>query len=187
MTKARPGKPGRREPTVPPGEAPRVEVVADALARLAGGVVLLTTHDDEEGDAAITATSFTSVSLDPPLVLVGVAADTWMHEMLDRTGQWAVSVLAERHRSVAARFAAAARPSPRVLLGGVPHHRARITRALVLDEALATLECRSEQHVPAGDHVLVVGRVVEAQTGTTEQGPLVRYMRRYPRLDAGSP
>lgn len=168
-----------------PGGAPPDELAA-ALSRLASGVVLLTVHDEDEGDAAITATSFTSVSLEPPLVLVGVAGGTWMQEMLDRAGRWAVSVLAERHRSVAARFSAAQRPSPRVLLAGTTHHRGPFTGALVLDDALAVLECRSEQHVHAGDHVLAVGRVVAAQVGSAEaQRPLVRFMRRYPRLTEG--
>jgi flavin reductase (DIM6/NTAB) family NADH-FMN oxidoreductase RutF len=158
------------------------DVLAGALSRLAGGVVLLSTHDDEEGDAVITATSFTSVSLEPPLVLVGVAQGTWMQEMLDRTRRWAVSVLGDRQRSVAARFAAAQRPSPRVLLGGIAHHRAPLTGALVLDDALATLECRSEQHILAGDHVLVVGMVVAADASAVEHAPLVRFRQRYSRL-----
>jgi len=159
------------------------EALRDALGRVPTGVVLVAALDEEDGDAVITATSFTSVSLDPPLVLVGVAAGSWMHEVLDRTGSWAVSVLAGRHQGLAARFAAPQRPSPRVLLAGVPHGRGERSGALVLDEAVAVLECRTEHTLEAGDHVLVIGRVLRA-TSAGDGSPLVRVRRQYVPLAA---
>lgn len=168
------------------GADPEAGPLADALAGFPTGVVLLAVHDEEDGDAVITLSAFTSVSLEPPLVLVGVVAGSWMHEVLERTGSWAVSVLAVSHRSLAARFAAPQRPSPRVLLAGVPHGRGRHTGAIVLDEAVAVLECRTERQVEAGDHVLVFGSVLgataapqQADAQPPEIQPLVRVHHRY--------
>jgi flavin reductase (DIM6/NTAB) family NADH-FMN oxidoreductase RutF len=158
---------------------------ASALAGFASGVVLLSTYGEDEGDAVLTATAFSAVSLEPPMVQVSVAAGGWMCELLEQTGTWAVSILAERHRALAARFAAAQRPSPRMLLAGVAHHRGTVTGALVVDDALAALESRTEQQVPAGDHVVVIGRVLRIEqpghSGRPEQPgrPLVYFRRRY--------
>ncbi|MGH8868249.1 MAG: flavin reductase family protein [Actinomycetes bacterium] len=162
-----------------PGDADDSSGVHDALARFATGVVLLAAHDEEDGDAVFTATSFTSVSHEPPLVLVGVTTGGWMHEVLDRTPEWAVSVLAESHRALAARFAAPQRPSPRILLTGVPHRHGEAAGALVLDGAVAVLECRTERQVEAGDHVLLLGRVLAARTPVPHLRPLLRLDHRY--------
>lgn len=70
-----------------------------ALSQLASGVSLVTVHDPEDGeDVGMTATSFLSVSLEPPLVLISVREDSRMDEVLSRTDTWAVSLLTEGRR-----------------------------------------------------------------------------------------
>ena len=130
---------------------------AAALRQYAAGVVLLTVRDDID-DVGTTVTSLMSVSADPPLVAVGLAA-----------GQ----------AIVASRFSSAGRPSARHLLESVPWRRAPVSDAIVLDGALAALDCRVDSVVPAGSHVLVL-LSVEGVPVLAEGGePLVRLRGRW--------
>jgi len=154
------------------------EQFRDALARFATGVALVTAHTDEYGDVGSTVTAFCSVSVEPPLVLASIATFSRMFDTMDIQPLWAVSVLAAEHRHVAGRFAAAQRPGGGVLLTGVPHHRGTHSGALLVDGALASLECRTVQRVEAGDHTLFVGEVLAiGELGDGE--PLLRFSQQY--------
>jgi flavin reductase (DIM6/NTAB) family NADH-FMN oxidoreductase RutF len=157
-----------------------------ALARLAGGVVLVTARDPEDGprgeDVGMTATSFLSVSLDPPLVLVSVREDSRMDELLERQPLWAASLLAEGQRRIAGRFSMRGRISDRLLFQDMPCTRGEVSGAPLVDGALATVECRTEQRVGAGDHTLVIGRVLATSLPASEGGPLTYFRGRYRRL-----
>jgi flavin reductase (DIM6/NTAB) family NADH-FMN oxidoreductase RutF len=157
-----------------------------ALSRLAAGVVLLTVHDPEEGprgeDVGMTATAFLSVSLEPPLVLVSVREDSRMDEVLSRVDRWAVSVLDAGHRHVAARFAMKGRVSDRLLFADTPHRRGEASGAPLVEEALATVECRTEQRVAAGDHTLLIGRVLSAHVPSPDARPLLYFRGTYRAL-----
>lgn len=135
-----------------------------AMARLAAGVVLVTAHDPEEGargeDVGMTATAFMSVSLDPPLALISLRNDSRMDELLARQDLWAVSLLTDAQRQTAGRFAMKGRLSDRLLFQDVAHTRGALSGAPLVDGSLAALECRTEQRVTAGDHTLVIGRVL---------------------------
>ncbi|WNI19722.1 flavin reductase family protein [Actinacidiphila sp. ITFR-21] len=156
------------------------------MARLAAGVVLVTAHDPEDGprgeDVGMTATAFLSVSLEPPLVLVSVRVGSRMDEVLERQPRWAVSVLGESQRHIAGRFAMRGRISDRLLFEDVAHHRGERSDAPVLGGALAALECETEQRVVAGDHALLIGRVLTARTPGAEGGPLTYFRGRYRHL-----
>ncbi|MET7682620.1 flavin reductase family protein [Streptomyces sp. NPDC005423] len=163
-----------------------------AMSRLAAGVVLVTAHeppldpDDPHApdgeDVGMTATAFLSVSLDPPLVMVSLREGSRMDDLLDEQPLWAVSVLSESQRHIAGRFAMKGRISDRLLFDDIPYARGGATGALLVRGALATLECRTEQRVPAGDHVLVVGRVLTAEVGSADAGPLAYFRGRYRQL-----
>ncbi|MFJ1703576.1 flavin reductase family protein [Kitasatospora sp. NPDC088346] len=154
-----------------------------ALGQLASGVSLVTAHDPEDGeDVGMTATSVLSVSLDPPLVLVSVRTDSRMDELLARVDGWAVSLLAEEQRTLASRFAMKGRLSDRLLFADTPHRRGRWSGAPLVDRALATLECRTEQRVEAGDHVLVIARVLEATVPGPSERPLLYFRGGYRRI-----
>ncbi|GAA2252364.1 flavin reductase family protein [Kitasatospora cystarginea] len=154
-----------------------------ALAQLAAGVTLVTAHDPEGGadgeDAGMTATSFLSVSLEPPLVLISVREDSRMDELLSRIDTWAVSLLGEEHRTIASRFAMKGRLSDRLLFADTPHHRGEFTNAPLIDGALATVECRTEQRVSAGDHTLLIGRVLAARIPGPDTKPLLYFRTGY--------
>ncbi|MFF4759652.1 flavin reductase family protein [Streptomyces sp. NPDC001292] len=163
-----------------------------AMSRLAAGVVLVTAQeppldpDDPQApageDAGMTATAFMSVSLDPPLALVSLREGSRMDDLLAEQPLWAVSVLADSQHTVAGRFAMKGRVSDRLLFRDLPHTRGEVSGAPLLTDALATLELRTEQRVTAGDHTLVIGRVLTARLPGTDGEPLLYYRGRYRRL-----
>lgn len=162
------------------------------MSRLAAGVALVTAMepsldpDDPQApageDVGMTATSFLSVSLDPPLVLVSLRSGSRMEELLAEQPAWAVSLLSESQRHIAGRFAMKGRVSDRLLFADIPYRRGDYSGAPLVGGALATLECRTEQRVPAGDHTLVIGRVMNARVPSTEGGPLTYFRGRYRHL-----
>ncbi|MFJ5777519.1 flavin reductase family protein [Streptomyces sp. NPDC093094] len=163
-----------------------------AMSRLASGVVLVTAQepaldpDDPMApageDVGMTATAFMSVSLDPPLVLVGLREGSRMDDLLAEQPLWGVSVLSESQRHIAGRFAMKGRISDRLLFEDLPCTRGEASGAPLVGGALATLECRTEQRVPAGDHTLVVGRVLSARVPGADGGPLAYFRGRYRHL-----
>jgi flavin reductase (DIM6/NTAB) family NADH-FMN oxidoreductase RutF len=143
-----------------------------ALRSYAAGVVLLTVRDDID-DVGTTVTSLMSVSAAPPLVAIGLAADGYPAEVLQSVGTGAVNVLGVGHAIVASRFSSAGRPSARHLLESVPWQRAPVSDAIVLDGALAALDCRVDSVLPAGDHVVVL-LSVEGVPVLGDGDPLIR-------------
>lgn len=157
-----------------------------AMSRLAAGVVLVTAHDPEDGprgeDVGMTATAFVSVSLEPPMVLVSLREGSRMDELLERRRRWAVSVLSESQRHIAGRFAMRGRISDRLLFEDVAYYRGEVSGAPILGGGLAVLECETEQRVPAGDHTLVIARVLTARTPSADGAPLMYFKGRYRHL-----
>ncbi|NUK06247.1 flavin reductase family protein [Streptomyces lunaelactis] len=178
-------------PTPAPVAIPHAEGVSNeefraAMSRLASGVVLVTAHDADYGphgeDAGMTATAFMSVSLDPPLVLVSLRNGSRMDDLLAEQPLWGVSVLSESQRHIAGRFAMKGRVSDRLLFEDIPYTRGEVSGALLVRGALATLECRTEQRIEAGDHTLVIGRVLTAGLEGADGGPLTYFKGRYRQL-----
>ncbi|WSQ59657.1 flavin reductase family protein [Streptomyces sp. NBC_01217] len=186
MLQTKPPSP-RSEP-IPHAEGVSNDEFRGALARLAAGVVLITAEEpplDENGrgeDVGMTATAFMSVSLDPPLVMVSLRNDSRMDDLLSEQPLWAVSVLAESQRHIAGRFAMKGRISDRLLFEDIPYTRGEISHAPLVGGALATLECRTEQRVLAGDHTLVVARVLSASLPSGDGSPLTYFRGRYRQL-----
>jgi flavin reductase (DIM6/NTAB) family NADH-FMN oxidoreductase RutF len=93
-----------------------------------------------------------------------------------------VTLLSAAQKLIAGQFAAAGRPSARLILDAVPHVRGATSGALVPSGGLAALECSVARRIPAGDHLLVIS-AVEGVTYVAEAGdPLVRFRGRYPAL-----
>ncbi|MES9592722.1 flavin reductase family protein [Streptomyces sp. NPDC094045] len=146
----------------------------DAMALLAAPVTIITTVDGDGCRRGFTASSVTSVSLDPPLVLVGVTRGSSCHRPLLARGEFVVNVLGDRHGPLARRFAAAGAdrfaggefeswPS-----GDLPY----------LPDASVLLRCTLADVVPAGDHDLLLGSPVEVRTSGSS-GALVWYQRSF--------
>jgi flavin reductase (DIM6/NTAB) family NADH-FMN oxidoreductase RutF len=156
-----------------------------AAGQFASGIVVVTTR----GGHAMTVSAFTSVSLDPPLVLFCAEKIARFHDAVLAEGSWAVSILAEDDEKTARWLATRGRPMDRQL-DGVAHHPGPATGAPLLDDALAVLECRTTAVHDAGDHTIVVGEV-EAVTAppeppespeTPSRGPLLHHAGAYRRL-----
>ncbi|MFF3552476.1 flavin reductase family protein [Streptomyces tsukubensis] len=173
-------------PGIPHAEGVSNDDFRAAMAKLAAGVVLVTAFDEDAGphgeDAGMTATAFVSVSLDPPLVMVSLRNGSRMDDLLAEQPLWAVSVLSESQRHIAGRFAMKGRLSDRLLFEDIPYRRGTVSGAPLVGGALATLECRTEQRVLAGDHTLVIGRVLEVGVPSAEGGPLMYFRGRYRHL-----
>ena len=150
---------------------------AAALRQYAAGVCLLTVRDDID-DVGVTVSSVMSVSAEPPLVAVGLAADGYPAEVLEQVGRCGLTVLAAQHAIVASRFASAGRPSARHLLESVPWTRSG-GGAIVLSDALVALDCRLDRLVPAGDHVLALLEVDDVPVLNPEARPLLRLRGRF--------
>jgi flavin reductase (DIM6/NTAB) family NADH-FMN oxidoreductase RutF len=135
------------------------------------------------GGHAMTVSAFTSVSLDPPLVLFCAEKIARFHDAVLAEGSWAVSILAEDDEKTARWLATRGRPLDGQL-EGVAYHPGPATGAPLLDDALAALECRTTAVHDAGDHSIVVGEVeaVTAPPETADRGPLLHYSGAYRRL-----
>jgi flavin reductase (DIM6/NTAB) family NADH-FMN oxidoreductase RutF len=163
--------------------------LSEALAGHASGVTLVAIADGRD-DIALTVSAFCPVSLDPPLVLVALRAGSYPAEVLGRDGGpagFAVTLLAAGQRVLAGRFAAAGRPGARLLLDGVPRRRGATSGALIPEGGLAGLDCQTSHLIPAGDHVLVIGRVTDVPYVGDGGDPLVRFRGRYPALRPAPP
>jgi len=132
-----------------------------ALGRFASGVTVVSTVVDGV-DHALTASAFTSVSLDPPLVCVNVDRRSRFGAAVERSGTWAVSILSEAGQDASTWFARRGRD-----LAGqfdrIEHRRGAATGAPLVQAALAWLECRTWAAYDGGDHVLLVGEVLAAE------------------------
>lgn len=142
----------------------------ELLAHFANGVVVVTTVLDGL-DHAMTANSFTSVSLDPPLVLFCVQRESRFHDAILRAPDWAVNLLAGEQAPAARWFAERGRPLAGQL-DVVDHHRDDSGIAL-LDGCLGHLMCTTQDIYPGGDHSIVVGRVTDLSLSRPQAEALV--------------
>lgn len=146
----------------------------NALGRFASGVTVITAH--YQGRAhGMTANSFVSVSLDPPLVLVSLGNQSSMHRILPAAQRYGISVLGEDQESLSNHFAGRIGPgvpAPFIEREGVP----------LLEGAVAYFVVQLEQAHPAGDHTLYIGRVEHFEWN--DDRPLLFYAGRYRHLRA---
>jgi flavin reductase (DIM6/NTAB) family NADH-FMN oxidoreductase RutF len=120
-----------------------------------------------------------SVSATPPLIAVGLTASGYPVEVLEEVGRCALTVLGAQHAIVASRFASHGRPSARHLLQSVPWTRADGSGAIVLTDGLAAVDCRLQQLIPAGDHVLALLELEDVPVLDEAAAPLLRLRGRY--------
>jgi flavin reductase (DIM6/NTAB) family NADH-FMN oxidoreductase RutF len=152
-----------------------------AMGRLATGVTVLTTLSGDH-DHAMTANAIASVSMDPMLVLVCVEIDARFHDAITDAGVWGISILESGQRPVAEWLSTQGRPL-HGQLDRIPHHRGPKTGVALLDQALATIECRTTDMHLAGDHSIVVGEVLSLASNEHPGSALVYYRSRYGALD----
>lgn len=152
-----------------------------AMGRFATGVSVLTTFSGGH-DHAMTANALASVSMDPMLVLVCVEIDARFHDAITESGVWGISVLSSSQRPTAEWLSTQGRPL-HGQLDRIGHRRGPVTGVALLDDTLATIECRTTGIHAAGDHSIVVGEVVSLQTNDHPGDALLYYRSRYATLD----
>ncbi|MEY9862707.1 3-hydroxy-9,10-secoandrosta-1,3,5(10)-triene-9,17-dione monooxygenase reductase component [Catenulispora sp. GAS73] len=165
------------ESAAPPAGAATAEVDPRALRQACGqfltGVTVVTSTDGEY-PFGMTANSFTSVSLDPPMVLFCPHKDAKIRELIDQSGCFAINVLSEDQAELSRRFT----HRVTVCFGDIPT-RIGVSGAPLLDDALTYLDCRVVREIAAGDHTIVLGEVLDV--GRTEPGarPLAFFRGQY--------
>lgn len=154
--------------STPPGFAS--EDFRGALAAFATGVTIVTTRG-EEHPYGMTANAFSSVSLDPPLVLVCVKAFSEGGNLIRENGVFAVNILAAEQEPLSRYFASKDRPRGRDAFADIAH-RTAASGAPILDGAVGYLDCALNASHEAGDHVIFIGEVL-ALDFSHETAPLL--------------
>lgn len=146
------------------------------LGRFASGITVITTTDGNGTPHGMTVSAFSSLSLDPPLILVCVGNDATMAPVLAAKDSFVVNVLSATQEAVSRRFAGKVDDR----FAGVGYHDGKLGDP-VLEDVLAYMQCRIVARHPAGDHVIVVGEVVDA--AAFEGKPLLYYRGGYAVLE----
>ena len=150
-----------------------------ALGAFATGVTVITTRG-EDHLFGMTANAFSSLSLDPPLVLVCVISGTTGAEVIEQNGRFAVNILGAHQEPISRYFASRDRPRGRDAFAQVPHRR-EVTGSPILDGVAAYLDCRLAASHEAGDHIIFIGEVL-ALGIEPGQRPLLFHGGRYASL-----
>lgn len=157
----------------------------DALGSFPTGIAVVTaapsadansTEQHVDAHIGITVNSFTSVSLDPPLVLWCINRRSRRHDIFARAAGFTASILGTKHRDVSIRLA---RPGVHSLDGIALLHTVLGPPALA--DSLAVFECSTHLKVEGGDHTIFVGRVVRFFQ-PSKSAPLVFFRGRYSEL-----
>jgi 3-hydroxy-9,10-secoandrosta-1,3,5(10)-triene-9,17-dione monooxygenase reductase component len=163
-------------PSAPRPLTPDAATYRTVLGHFATGVVIITAIDGNE-PVGMAANSFTSVSLDPPLVLfcAAKASSTWPR--IETSGKWAANILDEDGEEVCRLFAQKGADR----FARIAYTPGR-TGSPILEDALAFVDCETIEKYDAGDHLIVVGRVIEL--GYQHEGkPLLFYRGGYGRYE----
>jgi flavin reductase (DIM6/NTAB) family NADH-FMN oxidoreductase RutF len=146
-----------------------------ALSRFVSGVTVVTTVGEDDRPAGITVSAFSSLSLEPPLVLACIDKRASLHDCLTEGKHFAVNILAHDQEHLSRRFAS--KDQDRFDGAG---YREGVSGAPLLEGALAYIECRVVHVYPGGDHTIVVGEV-EATSGGDHK-PLAYFRGGYSQL-----
>ncbi len=146
-----------------------------ALSCFASGVNVVTTVDAAGELHGLTVSAFCSVSLSPPLVLICIEKSTASHFAFRESGAFVVNILNESQADISEHFA-----TPFSDKFSVVAYRSGILGIPVLENALASLECRIKHDFDGGDHSIFVGEVERA--AVDDGSPLVYFQSNYRKI-----
>jgi flavin reductase (DIM6/NTAB) family NADH-FMN oxidoreductase RutF len=146
-----------------------------ACGRFATGVAIASVRDAEGVPHGLTVSSFTSVSLDPPLILICLGHAVTVIDQFRNASHFAINILREDQRELSDRFARKGHDRFHALAWTLGE-----TGAPLISGVLATMECATRQQVTAGDHEIFIGEMVRAHV--SEGRPLIHYASRYREL-----
>ena len=150
-----------------------------ALGSFATGVAVVTARDPAGENRGITVNSFSSVSLDPPLILFCLDKAAMSFDIFRAAESFAVNVLGKHQQALSVRFA-----TPEIDKWDGVAFDLWPGELPVLRDCLANLACRRETLYEGGDHVIIVGRVVRLHCAG-DQDPLLYFQSRYHTIDPG--
>jgi flavin reductase ActVB len=153
----------------------------EAMSRFASGVTICTTKAADGAYVGFTASSFCSLSLEPPLLLVCLQKNADCYAAFMESNHFAVSILSHGQDEIAVRFATKAIDK----WDQTPDQPAPLTGLPVVTGASATCECRIYDRVDGGDHTILLGEVLRADT--TDAPPLLHYARQFGRFVSEEP
>jgi flavin reductase (DIM6/NTAB) family NADH-FMN oxidoreductase RutF len=145
------------------------------LGRFASGVTVLTAQDGSGRDHGMTVSAFCSLSLVPPLVLACIDRSADMHQVLQQATHFGISILSDGQEALSRRFA----ELPANRFDGIGYRRGE-NGVVLLDDALAHLECRRIAHHDLGDHTVHVGEVERSEP--LKGMPLLYYRGGYTQI-----
>ena len=157
-----------------------VRAFRNALGSFPTGVAVVTTTASAEHHMGITVNSFTSVSLDPPLVLWCLDKKSDRYQAFTKAKSYTVSILGTDHQEVSSRLAKQGSHN----LDGIGLNRTELGPPALAD-ALAVFECAAEAMHDAGDHAILIGRVLRFARHAQGE-PLVFYRGKYGSLAQAS-
>ncbi|KAA3658011.1 MAG: flavin reductase [Chloroflexi bacterium] len=151
------------------------DIFKQAMSQYAAGVTVITTVHQEK-PIGITATSFSSLSLDPPLVIVNLSKKLFTHQVILESGIFAVNMLKSSQKELGMRFAG--------MIPGVEDRfegldvKTAVTNSPILTNSLAWVDCRVWATYEGGDHTIFVGEVVDVNS-SSDGVPLVYSNRQW--------
>ena len=152
------------------------------MSQFATGVTIVTAWDADRRPTGLTASSFTSVSLHPPLILVCVSQKAQSYPAIQAAGRFAVNILSRGQESASRRFATSTTAPSEEKFVGVEYRPGPLGLP-VLADALAHLECAVVHAYPGGDHTIFVGQVETAECrDDAGKEPLLYFRGKYSRL-----
>jgi 3-hydroxy-9,10-secoandrosta-1,3,5(10)-triene-9,17-dione monooxygenase reductase component len=156
----------------------------EVMGRFATGISVVTALEGSRPHG-ITVNAFSSVSLDPALVMVALDRRRYITPIVREAGRYAVNVLGADQQALSDCFAHAPVSPGREAFCGAAWH-AGPTGLPLIDGSIATLECTIVETFSAGDHDLFIGRVDSLEQHEEDVAPLLYYRRRYLRVERGA-
>jgi 3-hydroxy-9,10-secoandrosta-1,3,5(10)-triene-9,17-dione monooxygenase reductase component len=150
------------------------------MGHFATGVTVVSAVTADGTPIGSTANAVSSVSLDPPLVLVCLRRESQTLRVLTEARRFAVNVLEAGQAGIAQRFA---HSSTGLGWAGVPHRSGLLSGAPLIDATVATIEAEVHQIADGGDHRIVVGRVLDLAHPDEHVAPLLFYRGAYAGLE----
>ncbi len=148
----------------------------NALGRFATGVCVITAEDKGQ-PFGMTVNSFASVSLDPALVLWSIQKDSECAPIFENVTRYGINVLTDEQQATSNQYA---KKGEHNLVDGT--FRQGVSGAYVLKDAMTSFECEVEQCIDAGDHVIILGKVIEMSNDPADRNPLLFFSGKYREL-----
>jgi 3-hydroxy-9,10-secoandrosta-1,3,5(10)-triene-9,17-dione monooxygenase reductase component len=155
-------------------KCPDIHDLKSAFGQLPSGVVIVTSKGCNGDVVGATVSSFTSLSLTPPLVMLGLAQSSTTLSAILNHGHFAVHVVAAPQQDIAMRFA-----SSRTDKFSNIHFKLSPFGVPILSDFDTYFQCDLEQAQPAGDHQLLIGRIVDVTTAERDTAPVAWFQRRF--------